>query len=207
MPSFKDDLAQEEILAKYLDNVYREKKLEFERIFDLSIQHQGIDLKIIVNANQYLIDEKAQLHYLNSDLPTFTFELSYLKNNVLKKGWLFDVHKKTQYYFLVTGIFLKNGKKNMSSPHDIEKLKITSVNREKLTSHLAKIGLDSNRLSYYDNHFRQNKLYGKNEIAELNKDKEGLIFFTERLVEKPINLQLRLEYLIRTLVAKKFHYV
>ena len=103
MPNFKSDLEQEKILAKYLDSTYSEKKIEFERIFDLDKQHQGIDLKIFVNSNKYLVDEKAQLHYINLDLPTFTFELSYLKNTDFKEGWLFDVKKRTQYYFLVTG--------------------------------------------------------------------------------------------------------
>ena len=99
MSKFQSDLAQEEILSKYLDKIYKEKKIEFERIFDLDLQHQGIDLKIFVNSNQYLIDEKAQLHYINSELPTFTFELSYMKNNILKNGWLFDENKKTEYFF------------------------------------------------------------------------------------------------------------
>ena len=207
MPSFKSDLAQEEILSKYLDIIYKEKKIEFERIFDLELQHQGIDLKMFVNSNEYLIDEKAQLHYINSDLPTFTFELSYIKNNFLKEGWLFDSNKKTQYYFLITGIYLKKDKTELKTPEDIDKLKITSVNRDKLIQHLSKIGLNTSKLHKYDNSFRKTNSYGKNDIIELNKYSEGLIYFTKHLVEKPINLQLRLEYLIKSKVAKKFHYV
>ena len=57
MSKFQSDLAQEEILSKYLDKIYKEKKIEFERIHELDLQHQGIDLKIFVNSNQYLIDE------------------------------------------------------------------------------------------------------------------------------------------------------
>ena len=207
MPSFHSDLEQEGILSKYLDNIYKEKKIEFERIFDLDIQYQGIDLKIFVDSNQYLIDEKAQLHYINSDLPTFTFELSYIKNNVIKGGWLFDSNKKTQYYFLITGIYLKEDKTELKTPEDIDKLKITSVNRTKLIEHLSSIGLNTSKLHKYDNFFRTNNSYGKNEIAELNQYSEGAIYFTKHLDEKPINLQLRLKYLIKAKVAKKFHYV
>lgn len=207
MPSFKSDLEQEEILSKYLDNIYRKNKIKFERIFDLDLQHQGIDLLIFVNSNQYLIDEKAQLHYLNSDLPTFTFELSYLKNKVLKEGWLFDKNKKTQYYFLITGIFLKKGKTELASLDDIDKLKITSVNRQNLITYLDSIGLSKSKLQWYDKCLRKNNRYGKNEIAELNKYSEGVIYFTKHLVEKPINLQLRLEYLIQIKVAKRFYFV
>ena len=207
MSKFQSDLAQEEILSKYLDKIYKEKKIEFERIFDLDLQHQGIDLKIFVNSNQYLIDEKAQLHYINSELPTFTFELSYMKNNILKNGWLFDENKKTEYYFLITGIYLKENKTKLKTSDDIKKLKITSVNRNKMIQHLDSIGLNISSLQKYDNHFRMNNSYGKNEITELDKYSEGLIYFSEQLVEKPINIQLRLEYLIQSEVAKKFHYV
>jgi hypothetical protein len=207
MSKFQSDLAQEEILSKYLDKIYKEKKIEFERIYDLDLQHQGIDLKIFFNSNQYLIDEKAQLHYINTELPTFTFELSYMKNNILKNGWLFDKNKKTQYYFLITGIYLNENKTKLKTPNDIKKLKITSVNRNKLIQHLDSIGLNIIKLQKYDNHFRINNSYGKNEITELDKYSEGLIYFSEQLVEKPINIQLRLEYLIQSEVAKKFHYV
>ena len=207
MSKFQSDLAQEEILSKYLDKIYKEKKIEFERIFDLDLQHQGIDLKIFVNSNQYLIDEKAQLHYINSELPTFTFELSYMKNNILKNGWLFDENKKTEYYFLITGIYLKENKTKLKTSDDIKKLKITSVNRNKMIQHLDSLGLNISTLQKYDNHFRMNNSYGKNEITELDKYSEGLIYFSEQLVEKPINIQLRLEYLIQSEVAKKFHYV
>lgn len=95
----------------------------------------------------------------------------------------------------------------MKTPEDIDKLKITSVNRTKLIQHLASIGLKNSKLQKYDNSLRTNNSYGKNDIIELNKYSEGLIYFTEHLVEKPVNLQLRLVYLIKTKVAKKIHYV
>ena len=208
MSKFASDLNQEQILSQYLDNIYRSKKLEFERVFDLDRQMQGIDVIIQLNSNDYIIDEKSQLHYINNDLPTFTFELSYLnKYQELKKGWLFDSSKLTQYYFLVTGIYLKESKTKLESFVDIDKLKITSVNRIKLINHLNKIGLSEDTLHEYDIAFRSNNSYGKNIISELDDKINGVIYFTEHLSEKPINLQLRLQYLIDCKVAKKFFYV
>lgn len=207
MPNFKSDLNQETILSKYLDGVYHGKKFDFERIADLNKQHLGIDLIMVIESNQYLIDEKAQLHYINKDLPTFTFELSYLKRGQLKEGWLFDDKKQTQYYFLITGIFLKNGKNKLATPDDIAKVKITSVNRHKLIKHLASINLNKEKLFQYDADLRAQKSYGKNHISELNSNSEGLIYFTKHLNEKPLNLQLRLNYLIENNLAKKFNYV
>lgn len=206
MSKFKSDLAQEDLLSRYLDTIYAKKKIEFKRITNLEKQLQGIDLIITVNERTYLIDEKAQLHYLNADLPTFTFELSYLKDTISKDGWLFDDSKLTNYYFLVTGIFLKEGKHKLKSCDDIESIKITSVNRTKLINHLASINLSKAKLLHYDYDCRANKTYGKNYIPELNSKREGLIYFTEQLDEEPINLQLRLSYLIKVGVAKRFHY-
>jgi hypothetical protein len=207
MSKFYLDLNQEQILSKYLDNIYKEKNINFQRVFDLDKQYQGIDVIMLVKLNEYYIDEKSQLHYINKDLPTFTFELSYLKNNNYKKGWLFDESKLTQYYFLITGILLKKGKIEFTSPDDIEKLKITSVSRKKLIKYLSLKELDEKRLLEYDVKLRKEKAYGKNNISELNPKTEGLIYFTEHLSEKPINLQLRLKFLLETKVAKKFYYV
>ncbi|WP_340155158.1 hypothetical protein [uncultured Winogradskyella sp.] len=206
MSKFKSDLAQEDILSRYLDTVYAKKKIEFKRITNLNEQLQGIDLIMTVNQKSYLIDEKAQLHYINTDLPTFTFELSYLKNTIIKDGWLFDDSKHTHYYFLITGIFLKKGKQKLLYSDDIDKIKITSVNRAKLIRHLTSINLSKEKLLHYDFDCRTNKTYGKNNISELNPKREGLIYFTEQLDEEPINLQLRLSYLIKVGAAKRFHY-
>lgn len=205
--SFKTDLHQEEILSRYLDEVYKEKNLDVKRILDINQQHQGVDICVQHQSKEYFIDEKAQLHYLNKDLPTFTFELSYLKEGVYKKGWLFDERKKTQFYFLITGIFLKEGKQVLESHKDIEKLKITSVNRSKLIAYLEGIQLSETTLLAYDKKLRTTNSYGKNEIPELDAKKQGVIFFTEHLNEQPINLQLRLNYLIESAIAKKINYV
>ncbi|MDP5077392.1 MAG: substrate-binding domain-containing protein [Nonlabens sp.] len=205
MNRFQDDLKQEVVLASYLDSLYDSKGLRTERVTDSTRQHQGIDLLIHAKGTTYMIDEKAQLHYLNADLKTFTFELSYLKNNVLKTGWLFDEHKSTQYYFLITGIYLKKGLLELHAATDIDNLKITSVNRHLLIGHLAELGLDKERLKDYEQDLRSSKSFGKNYIAELDSKIQGVLFYTEHLAEQPINIQLRLEYLLEQKIAKRFH--
>ena len=206
MPSFKSDLQQETILAAYLDAMYCRKKIDFTRVNNLSQQLKGIDLIIMHKADTYYIDEKAQLHYLNKNLPTFTFELSYLKNGKRKAGWLFDEHKLTHYYFLITGIYLKGRKSKLKYSKDIERLHITSVNRGKLVKHLNNIGLNKEKLNNFDSVLRKGRSYGKKYISELNPKSEGLLYYSKHLREKPINLQLRLSYLIENKIAKKFHY-
>lgn len=206
MSTFKHDLKQEQILNAYLDHIYHSKKLQFYRNTDLEQQHRGIDVVFRHNSIDYFIDEKAQLHYLNKDLPTFTFELSYVNSaNEIKEGWLFDSSKKTHFYFLITSIFLNRGKKKLTSADDIKSLKIVSVNRKKLINHLKEKGLSRNQLDEYDFDIRDTYSFGKNIIPELNEKQTGLIYYTEHLKERPINLQLRLQYLINNKIAKVFH--
>ena len=76
MPNFEQDLAHEKILATYLDHIYKLKGYYVERPTNINKQYRGVDLILQKDAKTFLVDEKAQLHYLNADLPTFTFELS-----------------------------------------------------------------------------------------------------------------------------------
>lgn len=203
MPSFRDDLQQEKYLAKYLDSVYDHLGFHFRRVPDLDLQHQGVDIILNYGSQSFNIDEKAQLHYINKDIPTFTFELSYLKNGELKKGWLFDEKKATEYYFLITAIYLKDTQQNFSLVENIAKVKITSVNRKKLINLLETKNLSSIALLNYDYALRENQSFGNNYLEEIDHKSEGCIYFTRHLVEQPLNLKLNLKFLIQQGVAKR----
>lgn len=81
-------------MAKFLDeNYYNNKKILPDRFIlnrcsDMNKQYQGIDIEIKDTKHNKIIniDEKAQLAYINKNLPTFAFELSYIKDNQYKKG-------------------------------------------------------------------------------------------------------------------------
>lgn len=201
MSNFRQDLNKEELLSLHLDKVYDELDLNFTRVKDINEQHRGIDLKYNHRGRDYLIDEKAQLDYINSDLPTFTFELSYIKDGSLKKGWFYDRSKDTDHYFLVTGI-------KAVDKTDLTKgftaCKITSVNRGKLIQHLTSIGLTAKKLFEYASEIRNARKEGKTIISEL-KWSEGAMYFSPQKSEEPINLQLRLHYLISNGLAKRIY--
>jgi len=196
---FKADLSKEKQLTPLLDSYYQKhlRKYSFERVSNIKKQLQGIDLilKDKQSEKQFLVDEKAQLDYVNENLPTFAFELMYLKNNVQKQGWLFDASKKTQFYALVTSIYLDEDDVFTSC-------NITFVNREKLIQHLEEVGLSQKRLERIisENH----SIHGKLNLKQLNPKSEGYLFFsTKNKAEKPINLILKLDYLERIGVTKK----
>lgn len=201
MSNYFEDLNKEKILSRYLDKIYSKKGFDFERINNINEQHQGIDIEIQHNNETYYIDEKAQLDYLNTSLPTFAFEISYIKQNTLKKGWLFDSKKKTTHYFLITGIHVSND----NIKNGVQKCIITSINREKLILHLHDLGLTKVKLESYDTEIRQKKKPEyKTSIPEI-PIKYGNLFFSTQKAEKPINLVLKLDYLIKNGIGKRIH--
>ncbi len=194
--SFYKDLEKEKQLAAYLDVCYADslKYYSFQRMLDVRSQKQGVDLyfKHHVSGKTYAVDEKAQLDYVNEDLPTFAFELSYVKNGKEKTGWLLDDTKKTEFYALVTALFLDD--------QEYSSCKITIVSRKKLLEKLSDLGLDMN---YLKNH-RDAASHGRILLKQLNPKKEGYLFFSSKnKAERPLNLILKLEWLIDNKIAKR----
>lgn len=201
MSFFKRDLLREQQLGIYLDSIYKKLNLDFERVKSLELQHKGVDLIYHAFNKDYFIDEKAQLNYINKSLPTFTFEISYLKNTQEKTGWFIDNTNITTHYFLVTSIYAFD-KNNLNK--GFKKCTITSVNKRKLLSFLDSVGLTNIKLKQYDSSIRnQSSPLKKIAIKELNSHKEGCFTYSPHLSEKPINLQLRLAFLIEKGIAKK----
>lgn len=77
---YDEDKRKEELFAKWLDKYYYSTKIppskKITRIYDEKLQKVGID--VIVESgrgNIFYIDEKATLHYINKNIPTFAFEI------------------------------------------------------------------------------------------------------------------------------------
>ena len=197
--SFHSDLSKEKQLIPLLDFYYKKclKQYAFERISNLRQQRLGIDLilKNKISGALFYVDEKAQLDYVNESLPTFVFELFYEKKGFQKQGWLFDPSKKTHFYALVTSIY--SDEENVFTSCNI-----TFVNRKKLIQHMKKLGLTEDFLGKTT--MANKDLHGKLVLEQLHPKNEGYLFFsTQNKVEKPINLVLKLDYLVEIGVAKK----
>lgn len=197
--AFNDDLKKEQLLAPLLDLYYSSylNHYTFERKRDRKNQFAGIDLVLEhkTNGNSYAVDEKAQLDYINEDLPTFAFEISYKKSEVLKRGWLFDSTKKTEFYSLITAIYT-------DEPKVFTSCKITLVNRRKLIAFLNIKKITEEKLKTYI--ANNDMIHGKLKLQELNDKKEGYLYVSSRnKVEQPINLVLRLDFLLQNGLAKR----
>ncbi len=99
---FTSDLNKEKQLSRLLDVYYQKHLIHYhtKRVHDLESQLAGVDVVFIhkKNKEQFYIDEKAQLDYVNDDLPTFAFELGYYKKDIFKEGWL--IRPKENHRFL-----------------------------------------------------------------------------------------------------------
>ncbi|MGB5553326.1 MAG: hypothetical protein WBM83_01620 [Flavobacteriaceae bacterium] len=199
--NFSADLEQERKLSFLLDKYYQKhlKKYSFERVNNLKRQLQGIDLIFTqhTTGQQFFVDEKAQLDYINESLPTFAFELFYNKGSKTKKGWLFDISKKTDFYALVTSIY-------SDFPDTFTSSKITFVNRLKLIDFLEKRNITQ---KYLNSIINEHPVGGaaKMKIVHLDHRTQGYLYFsTKNKAEKPINLILKLDFLVQNGIAKPF---
>lgn len=197
--NFKSDLKKEQQLFPLLDTYYAKnlKHYTFERISDYQKQLKGIDVVFThtTNGKIYLIDEKAQLDYINDDLPTFAFEIQYQNHGLLKEGWLFDKSKETHFYSLITAIY-------EDGPHVFTSCKITLVNRKKLIAFLVSRKITRDFLISQIEKYP--KKHARLELAQLHPKKEGYLYFsTKNKAEKPINLVLKLDFLIENGIAKR----
>ncbi|TLP80811.1 hypothetical protein ES765_06515 [Maribacter sp. ACAM166] len=168
-----------------------------KRVFDMKNQMAGVDVVFThkQTKNRFYIDEKAQLDYINDDLPTFAFELAYNKNGTYKEGWLFDINKKTDFYALATAIY-------EDEPSVFTTCKITLVNRKKLCTFLEHRNVTKSSLEKYSK--KTTEKHGKLKLNELHHRTEGYLYFSRNnKVEKPINLILKLDFLVGQGIAKR----
>ena len=202
--NFRQDLSREAQLGRSLDPCYERaftaSDYQIRRVTDRSMQQKGVDLILHRGDRQFFVDEKAQLDYLNKSLPTFAFELSYLKRGAWRTGWLLDPQKQTDIFFLITSIF-------PTDPSDLsrglQRVRVTGVYRRQLVNLLKNKGLDDHRLYEIDRDLRQQNLVGHQSISELNARKEGAVYFSKNNKnEQPVNLVLKLDFLIRSGVAR-----
>ena len=90
------DASAERVVAKYLDYFFygRLAKPPFHmtsrRTITAQEQRSGCDVVLHSTTQTYLIDEKAQVYYINQSLPTFAFEVDSIQTGGLRIGWLLN---------------------------------------------------------------------------------------------------------------------
>jgi len=200
MSLFEKDLAKEAILGIFLSDQYSSNDLKTKRITDKGLQLKGVDLIIETNDGlNFKIDEKAQLHYINKDLPTFALEIDYLKDGVLKEGWLYSSEKITEIYAFVFSIHLIDGSNELEKEEDIRSCEVVFVNRIRLINKLATLNLDLKTCKAVSNVLRSAE-----EETKINHPSGFNFQISNHLTEKPVNLVVKKSFLES--LGKKFSF-
>lgn len=203
----KNDSIVEREIAKFLDEkLYSNKDLfsEFVRTDDKEEQIKGSDLILSTSdgvLDRDVVDEKVAARYANTELNTFSLELSFIGRNGDKRcGWFIDNTKVTKYYLFgwIKSADIPYNKEyerydtDFITKDNIRQMDWALVSREKIMKFLEERGWTLEKLALQDKKIREN---GKVKTKEFIND---ISFrYSGAYVEKPINILLKKETYIK----------
>jgi hypothetical protein len=185
------DMSAESELAEFLDEflyapLLREGNfISIQRMVEKEQQLQGIDVVVKTNKSVGYIDEKAQLYYINKNIPTFAFELQFLKMGREIEGWFLNDNLKTDYYLLIWPSASIDDVKRLKK-EDFTKLDALMISKKKLRDELTSLGLDKETLTKRIYEIRKSRTYGK-----ITTGIQGIYYYASdplKYVEAPINI-------------------
>lgn len=190
MAGFRNrDMKVERELARFMDiHLYNDERFSVANRTDtIEEQLSGSDIILSIpslNVFDIVVDEKGQTQYMNNPLPTFSLELSFFNGNEEIMGWFLDDEKKTQYYMF---IWPKANNGWNATCDDIIEVDYALVSKQSLREYFESKGLSREKL------IEKNSLIRKgNQKGAIEKGKEDYWFYySDQLVEKPINIVLR----------------
>ena len=197
----KYDMAVEREIAAFLDeHLYSNKELftEFARTDEYDEQIRGSDLILSLHdkkIDRAIVDEKVAARYANTNLNTFSLELSFIGKNGKKLcGWFLDSSKSTQYYLF--GWILKadieyDKEKKRYDTDSITKDNIIEfewclVSRQKIADFLESKGWTLDILAKQDEIIRE-----RGCVKTLDFVNDVSFRYSEKYIEKPINILLK----------------
>lgn len=194
------DMSAEAQLALFLDKYLYERFPDIhryssiKRISDKREQLNGTDVRFIMKDGRvFNVDEKAQLYYLNKNLPTFAFEIQFLRRGIPTTGWLCNDRLETDYYLLIWP-FADRDTSSGISWRNFTKADCLMISKQDVLSFLAENGLTKDRLLADANAIRKEHRTGKIRIEGLS----GIYYFAsypQYYAEAPINIVISKSYL------------
>ena len=213
MTTKQEDMRAEQELAKFLDiYLYDKQKLKckhIERISDKTQQMEGKDVIIEYDdGSQVIIDEKAQLHYMDICLDTFVFEIDFIgRDNNLHTGWLYnhdlktDTYmliwpNKTSYHSIINSVPKKEQLRKIKEIlpkikyDDFESVDCYLIKRNVIKEYLAHNDWDEESILLKAKELRKSKTYGRTFLTGLE---DFYFYFSEpfNYRESPINIVIR----------------
>ena len=179
----KEDEKCTDIVSKFLEKHFYNKVRDYQRIDDKEQQLKGVDVIFILNDKQYICDEKAAIRYVNKNLQTFAFELSFLgKSDRLIDGWLIS-NTKINNSFLC--IWIDKAEYDLIEDiDDIQEIEIALIDKQKLIDYLRTLGWTVEKL-----HIKADRMRNNDKEPTGNVEVNGCKFVcSKKLSEKPVNV-------------------
>ena len=173
-------------VVSFLDKeVYPRIGAEIKRYTDLETQMKGVDISFSYKSlNKVSVDEKTLTHYINKNLPTFAFELSFINKGNTVEGWFTDTRKVTEYYMI---IWLWAEKEWDIKCSDINHAQLYLVSRSKVSTYLKENGFDTDTLRKKALKIREADIEGP---LEKGSHSGFYFYYSKQLIEMPINVVL-----------------
>ena len=172
------------------------------RTHDKSEQLSGVDVEFVgTDGRIYFVDEKAQLHYLNQNLPTFAFELLSYQKGYDTVGWLCNSKLKTDFYMLVWPFATQDSYKGITY-QQFTQADCLLVQKQKLLKMLGSKGLTVERMMADANEIRRDGKTGKIPIPGIR----GIYYYasqSHKYKEAPINIVISKQILI-TIAQRRY---
>ena len=185
----REDSNAEQAFARFLDKYFYPRYFDYaERMYGRGPQLSGIDVVAQKDGISYNIDEKAQLHYINKDLPTFAFELSStrMSNGAVNQGWLLNGTLLTDKYLLLWPFARTNSFMGIQE-EDFCAARFSLVDRAKLIHFLCQNGFSPDALEKDVARIRQEDMAGR-----VYSDNPDIYYYrSTQLDEGPINLVIK----------------
>lgn len=196
----KDTVVEREIAAFLDEHLYSNKELfkEFARTDTYEEQIKGSDIILSTSdgkIDRKVVDEKVAARYANTDLDTFSLELSFISRNGKRVcGWFLDYAKSTQYYMLgwiiKADISYDEEKKRYDTDSitrdNIKELEWCLVSREKIVKYLEKKGWTLDKLAEQDAAIRERGYVKTKDFVD-----DIAFRYSNKYVERPINILLK----------------
>src|SRR5699024_813691 len=204
--NFRKDSNNEKMISEWLDKYFYPKVDRFENgrfsfvsrranqfiTDEEKIQKHGIDIVYKTQAEKLLYaDEKAQLDYLNNNLPTFAFEIKFKnRNNGFSDGWFIREDLKTTHYLLVyPNSTLVEDAQQLQNFEEITSVELLLIEKDKLWHELKSRNVTKENLVREGDELIYKEKVGKEQIKD-SSSKDMYLYRTSPSVkmEEPINV-------------------
>ena len=159
-------------------------------------QINGTDVWLCTkNEKRISVDEKAQLYYINQNLPTFAFELGFIgQTGNIKQGWFVNDTLNTNMYMLIYPY---------ANTTDITKLEYSSftklecilISKLAIWKELYKVGLTKELLIEETKKMRENGEIGRKSFPNIDWCYLNMSD-SNKYTETPINIVIRKDKLL-----------